>query len=74
MWCVCVVVCGVWFPSLSDINVVSTEGLTAMDYAIIADNGWVKERLSQHGAEPSGKDLPRNRANAPRNVRHPPRG
>ena len=73
--CVLLVVCGLvaCCPSLTDINALSEDGITAFDCAVTSSNWKIQEWLKNAGGRPSGKDLPKSRQQAPINERHPPK-
>ena len=48
------------------------DGLTALDYAEIAENWWVADYIRQRGARPSGQRQHRPRGAASSQLRHPP--
>ena len=53
-------------------NFALSGGLTAFDYAEIAENWWVLDYIKKRGARPSGNQQHKPRGSASAQMRHPP--
>ena len=58
--------------TLSGLNCLSTDGLSARDYANVAENWLIDEWLTKKGARLSGETLPLSRGQAARQLKNPP--